>query len=1262
MLSAACAPVSDVLPENHLLISLNHATLDADLTHAKSRTLQGEVLTLVTTKYAGYEYVTRCMGLIFKGDVLFNRDQLETLGSPIQGIQAPPFSQSGSLGAYTCLSLFTWHCVPNPASTVPLSHVSARVPGPDQALHVTPDDLSTTCITFSGVVAGRPVSVLLDGGAESNFVSSATVREGAWPLQPLDTLVKIVMADGSHSLSNNVTTVNLELGTLSTPVSLIPTELAKYDIILGKPWLTRYNPDINWRLNTVSLTHDGVTHLLIGQRGAHVPDFLCSAVEVQEALDAKLPVYLVKLSAVSSSPSSSTSSPELDALLDEFADVLSGLPDKLPPSRANDHFIRLMPNCTPPASKLYPLSPAQLSELRSQLTELLDRGFIRPSESPFGAPILFVAKRDGGWRMCVDYRGLNKITVPNAFALPRIDEMFQQLQGAKYFSKLDLASGYHQIRMHPDSIELTAFKCKYGHFEYTVMPFGLRNAPGTFQAVMNRVLGPYLDRFCMVYLDDILIYSETLEEHLSHLRTILSLLREHQFYCKRSKCFFLQPEIPYLGLLITKDGLKVDPSKLAAIREWPTPTCFSELRSFMGLVQFFDNFIPHFADVSFPLTQLFKKDAVWEWTSVQDTAFQELKRLSTESPCLVIPDPSLPYVVHTDASGFAVGCALYQDHGSGLQPVAFESRKLQPPERKLGAYDRELLGIVHALTKWEHLLLGAQFTLYTDQQALKYLLSSPTRTSSQEGWLRKMMRFMPDIRYIPGSRNVVADALSRRVDLQSVFVAPRLGGDLLTLIRDAYITDTAVSDLVEQGTLRWVGELLYTAAEQLYVPPGAVRDRVVHECHGVPYHGHLGAHKTKETVCRLFWWPKIASFVRKYCAACPTCQRTKGSTKAPFGLLIPLPIPETPWESVSMDLVTDLPLCCGHDSIVVFVDRLTKALVLAPCSKTITAPLLAQLFLDTVFRRFGFPANLVSDRDPRFASRFWRALMDLLGTTLSMSTAAHPQTDGQTERANRTVEDMLRSFVSTKQTDWCRFLSLMEFAYNTSVQASTQQTPFFLNHGRHAETPLSRAVPSRAAVPAVSDFVEGIQEALQKAKACLNAAQQRQKHYADQKRRPHRFAVGDQVLLIVRPDQLPAGLSSKLANKFSGPYAVLEAVGPNAFRLDLPSTVGIHPVVNVSQLKPFVAPSSTLADVLPPPPPLRVDKRGEVYEVERLLGKRAKGQGKSRALEYLVAWKGYPLSEAQWEPEKHVRHLREDCRAAPFLSGAQVKELLGLRA
>ena len=434
--------------------------------------------------------------------------------------------------------------------------------------------------------------------------------------------------------------------------------------------------------------------------------------------------------------------------------------------------------------------------------------------------------------------------------------------------------------------------------------------------------------------------------------------------------------------------------------------------------------------------------------------------------------------------------------------------------------------------------------------------------------------------------------------------------------------------------------LLYTSdTNKLYVPDQH-RDKVLLECHCTPFSGHLRYKKTYEQVCRNFWWDSLGTSVRAFCRSCIVCQRTKGNSALPYGLSKPLPVPDSPWESVSMDLVTDLPVCCGYDSVFVVVDRLTKCVILSPCKKTVTAPQLAQLFIDNVFRRFGMPVNIVSDRDPRFTSHFWKSFTSLLGTELAMSTAYHPQTDGQTERANRTFEDMLRGFVCPRQNDWCRFLSLVEFAYNNS----TLHSPFFLDHGRHPLTPISAAVPSRSEVPAVTEYVSSMQEALRSAKSNIVSAQQRMKAYADKKRRDHPFRVGDSVFLMIRQNQLPPGMSSKLSAKFSGPWPIVAAVGSHAFKLDLPATVNIHPVFHVSQLKPYIA--SNTPDTPTQPPPLYADRRGGTYNVEAILGKR-----KHRSSwQYLVKWEGYDSTENTWEPLANVRHLVDMVASAPLIS------------
>lgn len=1236
------ATVSSHAVDSHVLLFSESACIEDNVSGASARSLPKDRLTVICLQGAGSQVAKGDSSLQWHADFLLGVTECVNLGI-LTDCQAPPHFVSASGLPLYMLSVYSGILAVKEkpiAATCFDSFVQLH-----SCMSVAGPDLSSTCVEFEGTLMGRTVRVLLDSGASANFVSETLVTEHPLPTNKLSTPVNIHVADGRSTVASTFVAADLTVGTFQCGVNCLPTELQYYDLVLGKPWLSQYNPTVNWKLNTVSLVHAGITHVLLGSQRSGLPEYVISALEVQRAMRRGEQVYVVKLNSINLAPIDfATDKPELESLLQEFQDVLSGLPEGLPPSRPGDHHIRLEPGSAPPASRIYPLSGAQLSELREQLQELLERGYIRPSSSPFGAPILFVPKKDGGWRLCIDYRALNKITIRNEHPLPRIDEMFEQLHGSCYFSKLDLASGYHQIRMHEDSIEKTAFKTKYGHYEFVVMPFGLTNAPATFQYVMNSILSPFLDRFVLVYLDDILIYSKSFQEHLEHLRTVLSALREHKFYCKRSKCLFCAQEVEYLGHVLTPFGVKVDPRKVAAIRDWPPPTNVSQLRGFLGMIQYYDAFIDHFADHAFPLTELLKKDTPWTWEGPQIQAFSTLQDLVSSPPCLLMPDLNKPFVLHVDASNFALGAVLQQDQGKGLQPIAFESRKLQPPERNLAPYDRELLALIHALLKWKHLLLGAKFTVFTDQQALKYLLTAPVRTSRQERWLAEIMRFMPDIRYVKGTDNVVADALSRRVDLSAVHVSTLLPPPLLQEIAASSAADPAVVRLLERGTLVLRDSLPCTSDTAKIHVPDTLREQVIKECHATPFSGHLGTNKTHELVCRYFWWPGMGSTIRHFCRSCDACQRNKAASSAPYGLLQPLPIPEHPWQSVSMDLVTDLPTCCGHDSILVVVDRLTKLIILTPCTKTVTAPELAQLFIDRVFVRFGMPTSIVSDRDPRFTSHFWKAFTQLLGTQLAMSTAYHPQTDGQTERANRTIEDMLRGFVGPRQEDWCKYLSMIEFAYNNSLQASTVHTPFFLNHGRHPLTPLSSAVPRRSLNPAVSEWVEALQSALGNAKSNLSSAQQRQKAHADKHRRDHSFQVGDQVLLAARKNQLPPGLSSKLSAKYYGPFPIIAAVGDHAFRLELPETVDIHPVFHVSQLKPYV--SSSTPAVVTSPPPLYADKRGGIYEVETILAKKKFG----RSWRYLVKWTGYDDSENTWEPLANVRHLTDLVEAAPEVS------------
>ncbi|GJV04528.1 putative nucleotidyltransferase, ribonuclease H [Tanacetum coccineum] len=415
-----------------------------------------------------------------------------------------------------------------------------------------------------------------------------------------------------------------------------------------------------------------------------------------------------------------------------FPDDLSGLP----PIREIEFRIELTPGATPVAKSPYRLAPSELEELSGQLKELQDKGFIRPSSSPWGAPVLFVKKKDGSFRMCIDYRELNKLTVKNRYPLPRIDDLFDQLQGSQFFSKIDLRSGYHQLRVHEDDIPKTSFRTRYGHFEFTVMPFGLTNAPAIFMDLMNRVCRPYLDKFVIVFIDDILIYSKTQEEHVEHLRLVLELLKKEKLYAKFSKCEFWLREVQFLGHVINGNGIHVDPSKIEAVKNWKAPRTPTEVHSFLGLAGYYRRFIEKFPKIAKSLTILTQKSKTFNWGEEQEYAFQTLKDKLCNAPVLALPDGSEDFVVYCDASGIGLGCVLMQRG----KVIAYASRQLKIHENNYTTHDLELGAVVFALKIWRHYLYG---------------------TKSRR-WIELFSDYDCEICYHTGEANVVADALSRK--------------------------------------------------------------------------------------------------------------------------------------------------------------------------------------------------------------------------------------------------------------------------------------------------------------------------------------------------------------------------------------------------------------------------------------------------------------------------------------------------------------------
>lgn len=693
---------------------------------------------------------------------------------------------------------------------------------------------------------------------------------------------------------------------------------------------------------------------------------------------------------------------------DVFPDDLPGLP----PEREVEFTIDLLPGAEPISKAPYRMAPVELKELKEQLQELLDTGFIRPSVSPWGAPVLFVKKTDVTMRLCIDYRELNKMTIRNRYPLTRIDDLFDQLQGAQYFSKIDLRSGYHQLRVKEDDVPKTAFRTRYGHYEFLVMPFGLTNAPSVFMDLMNRVFSDYLDKFLIVFIDDILVFSKSEEEHERHLRIVLSTLRDKKLYAKFKKCEFWLRQVTFLGHVVSAEGVQVDPAKVEAITEWPRPTTVTEVRSFLGLAGYYRRFVEGFSSLAMSLARLTRKGTRFVWSMECERSFAELKQRLTSAPILTLPLGTGGFVIYSDASKKGLGCVLMQ-HG---KVIAYASRQLKSHEENYPTHDLELAAVVFALKIWRHYLYGATCEVFSDHQSLKYIFSQKELNMRQMRWLELLKDYDVNIQYHPGKANVVTDALSRKSmgsvatlyptqrklreeieDFDLILGVREANGNLagivvqptlLSRVKEAQGDDVEIWSIIEnikegkqsefqlddQGVLWLEGKLCVPAEITL-------REEVMKEAHDSPFSIYPGSTKMYKDLKQHFWWNGMKRDVAEFIAKCFTCQLVKIEHQRPSGMLKPLEIPTWKWENICMDFVIGLPRTLKkNDTIWVVVDRLTKSAHFLPIQESFKVDQLAILFRDEIIRMHGVPVSIVSDRDPRFTSRFWQSLQKAWGT------------------------------------------------------------------------------------------------------------------------------------------------------------------------------------------------------------------------------------------------------------------------------------------
>ncbi|GJZ31819.1 putative reverse transcriptase domain-containing protein [Tanacetum coccineum] len=665
---------------------------------------------------------------------------------------------------------------------------------------------------------------------------------------------------------------------------------------------------------------------------------------------------------------------------------------------------------------------------------------------------------------------------------------------------------------------------------------------------MNRVCKPYLDKFVIVFIDDILIYSKNKKEHEEHLKAILELLKKEELYAKFSKCEFWIPKVQFLSHVIDSQGIHVDPAKIESIKDWASPKTPTEIRQFLGLAGYY------------------------QWGDKQEASFQTLKNKLCSAPILALPQGAENFIVYCDVSHKGLGAVLMQNE----KVIAYASRQLKIHEKNYTTHDLELGAVVFALKIWRHYLYGTKCTVFTDHKSLQHILDQKELNMRKCHWLELLSDYDCEFRYHTGKANVVADALSHKERIKPLRVRSlvmTIGLNLPKQILDAQIEAQKPGNIKNKD----VGGMIRKDIPKEKLEPrpdgtlclngrswlpcyGDLRRVIMHESHKSKYSIHLCFDKMYQDMKKLYWWPNMKVDIATYVSKCLTCAKVKTEHQRPSGSLVQPKIPQWKWDNITMDFFTKLPKSSqGYDAIWVIVDRLTKPAIFTPMRKTNSMEKLARMYLKEVVTRHGIPVSIIYDRDPKFASNFWISLQKALGTSLDMSIVYHPQT----------LEDVLRACVIDFGNGWVKHLPLVEFSYNNSYHASIKAAPFEALYGRKCHSPVCWAEVGEVQLTG-PEIVQETTEKVIQIKQRTQAARDQQKSYADLKRKPMEFQVGDRVMLKVSPWKgvVRFGKRGKLNPRYVGPFKVLEKVGSVAYKLELPQELSrVHNTFHVSNLK-----------------------------------------------------------------------------------------------
>jgi hypothetical protein len=1035
---------------------------------------------------------------------------------------------------------------------------------------------------------------------------------------------------------------------------------------------------------------------------------------------------------------------------DEFQSILQGVPEELPPLRAVNHEIHLI---DPDKRYTYslPRCPATVrKEFQHKLNRYVNAEWWVPATGTQAPPLLCVPKKDGRLRTVVDARQRNDNTIKDVTPLPDQEVIREDVARAKYRSKVDLADAYEQVRVEPNDVPKTLFATIMGTYYSNVVQQGDCNAPATFQRLMTSIFRDVIGRFMHVYLDDIFVYSDSVEEHQKHLRVVFERLRENHLYLKWKKCELYAKEVECLGHVIDEAGIHPDTDKLDCIRRWRTPRNYNDVQRFVGLVNYVSNFLPNVTTYTGPLMAMTQNGAPFFWRPIHEKCFEMIKAICCKTPVIKPLDyeSRKPIWLICDASSTGVGAMYGQgDDWTTCRPAGFMSRKFTTAQQHYAVHEMETLAILEALHKWEDKLIGKKIHVITDHKALEFFKTQSRLSNRQQRWMEYMSKFDFDITYVKGEYNKVADCLSRyyesdtSVDIHDFSNYARAdrkldpdGEDLpktrIVEIKERIVEIRAMQSIETRRSkrLRDIKEQRDAEAEELQatsedpqkdipthntenttladslgkttngkVQPlrkedsdedrrllnsirngyqndklfkfvlespnryplfaergGIIRKtnlqgenvicvprirelitKILTDAHEIM--GHFGDQRTCEYVRRWYWWPTITKDTRTFCRTCGKCQRAKTPNQKPPGKLHTLPIPNRPWDSIGMDFIGPFPEVNGLNYLWVVICRLTSMTHLIPVHTSVTAKGLSWKYLREIVRLHGLPSTIVSDRDPKFTSKWWRELHRMIGTQLLMSTSFHPQTDGQTERMNRSIGQILRTAVRPDQKDWIEKIDMVEFAINSSVSASTGYAPFELNHG-YVPQIMKEFRNVETTSKGIKEFATRALQNIAAAHDAIIEARTFQTFYANQKRGDEpMISKGDLVYLSTKNLNLPKNRARKLCPKYIGPYKVSEAKpDTSTYTLELPKPLQerrIVPTFHISLLKPHhPSDDSAFPNRLQPEPYDFGVTDDHEWFVDEIIGHRWKG----KKIEYEVRWS---LGDTTWETQANCDQL-----------------------